>query len=161
MTLYLIRHGEAKSKEEDPGRGLTDVGAANAQRAGNFLKKVLLQNKHASIWHSGKKRAEQTARIVAETLKHDIPVETRKGLAPNDDISIIKKEIETVRQDALVIIGHLPYLSRLASALLTGDQEREIIHFRNVCIVCLAAEGEGEFRSWALQWMVVPNIINN
>ncbi len=159
MTLYLIRHGEAKSKEEDPGRGLTDIGAANARKAGNFLKKVLLKDKHTAIWHSGKKRAEQTAQIAAETLKHDIPMETREGLAPNDDISIIKKEIETVRQDSLVIIGHLPHLSRLASALLTGDQEREIIHFPNVCIVCLAAEGEGEFPSWTLQWMVTPDIL--
>lgn len=161
MTLYLIRHGEAKSKEEDPERGLTDVGAANARKAGNFLKKVLSQSKHASIWHSGKKRAEQTAQIAAETLKHDVPVETRAGLAPNDDISIIKKEIETVRLDSLVIVGHLPHLSRLASALLTGDQEREIIHFQNVCIVCLAAEGGGGFQKWVLQWMVVPTIINN
>lgn len=161
MYLYLIRHGEAKSKEEDPERGLTDIGAANARKAGIFLKKVLLKDKHVSIWHSGKKRAEQTAQIAAEALKHDVPVEIREGLAPEDDISIIKKEIETLRLDALVIVGHLPHLSRLASALLTGDQEREIIHFRNVCIVCLAVEGQGEFRGWTLEWMVVPDLINN
>jgi hypothetical protein len=39
MELYLIQHGEAKSEQEDPERPLIDL-----------------------IWHSGKKRAEQTAK---------------------------------------------------------------------------------------------------
>lgn len=151
--LYLIRHGEAKNKVEDPERGLTERGATNAKKAGLFLKQ--LQNKIKSIRHSGKKRAEQTARILADELGYDVPVETCEGLSPNDDISIIKEEIKKGQQDSIVIVGHLPHLSRLVSDLLTEDQYREIIHFRNVAIACLA----GENQDWNLEWMVTPEIM--
>ena len=155
MYLYLIQHGEAKSEAEDPKRGLTERGAANAKKAGAFLKQ--LQRKITSICHSGKKRAEQTAQILADEMGHNIPVEICSGLAPNDDISIIKREIETMGQDSIIIVGHLPHLSRLASDLLTNDQDREIIHFRNAGIVCLA--GENENQNWKLEWMVIPEIM--
>jgi phosphohistidine phosphatase len=152
--LYLIRHGEAKNKVEDPERGLTERGAANAKKAGGFLKQ--LQNKITLICHSGKKRAEQTARILADELGYDVPVETSEGLSPNDDISIIKKEIKEGQQSSMVIVGHLPHLSRLVSDLLTEDQYREIIHFGNVAIACLAGENQG----WNLEWMVTPEIMD-
>jgi phosphohistidine phosphatase len=151
--LYLIRHGEAKSNEEDPERGVTERGATNAKKAGGFLNQ--LQIKVTSIRHSGKKRAEQTAQILATAMGYDAPVEVCNGLNPNDDISIIKKEIKKAQQDSIIIVGHLPHLSRLASDLLTDDQNNEIIHFRNVGIVCLA----GENQNWKLEWMVTPEII--
>lgn len=153
--LYLIQHGEAKSKEEDPERGLTDRGAANAKKAGAFLKQ--LEHKITSIRHSGKKRAEQTAQILADEIGHNIPVEICSGLAPTDDISIIRKEIKTMQQDSIIIVGHLPHLSRLASDLLTNDQDREIIHFRNARIVCLTSDSETQ--TWKLEWMVTPEIM--
>lgn len=153
MYLYLIRHGEAKNKEDDPERGLSDIGTKNAKKAGVFLRQ--LKCKALLILHSGKKRAEQTARILVESIGQKIPVKKFEGLAPSDNISIIKEEIEKVRQDSIVIVGHLPHLSMLASDLLTGDQCREIISFRNLGIICLA----GENQNWRLEWMVTPDIL--
>ncbi len=163
MYLYLIRHGEAKEIVEDPERGLTGQGTANARKTGNFLKKSLVEskNKILSIRHSGKKRAEQTARIVAETLHGDIPVEFQRGLAPNDDISIIGEELKTFRLGSLVIVGHLPHLPRLVSNLLADDERRSFVHFPPAGMACLSSTTGNEPGGWILEWMVTPETIGN
>lgn len=92
---------------------------------------------------------------MAEALGANDRIETCEGIAPNDDISIMKGKIETSVVDSILLVGHLPHLSRLASDLLTGNQEREVIHFRNAGIVCLS----GENRDWQLKWMVTPDIL--
>jgi phosphohistidine phosphatase len=153
MELYLIQHGEAKSKQEDPERPLTDIGVENIKKTAAFFKQ--LPKEIHLIWHSGKKRAEQTAEIFKETIGTDVLMEICQGLAPNDDISIIKEKIETTEQDSIALAGHLPHLSRLASELLTGNQEMEIIRFKNAGIVCLL----GEIQDWELEWIVTPEII--
>ena len=153
MELFLIQHGEAKSKQDDPERPLTDIGIENIKKTAAFFKK--LPKEIDLIWHSGKKRAKQTAEIFNETLGTDILMEICEGLAPNDDISIIKEKIETAEQDSIALVGHLPHLSRLASELLTGNREMEIIRFRNAGIVCLL----GEIQDWELEWMITPDII--
>ena len=35
--LYLVRHGEAKPKSEDPERGLTEAGRTNVRRMANWV----------------------------------------------------------------------------------------------------------------------------
>lgn len=152
MELYLIQHGEAKSKQEDPERPLTAKGVENIKKTARFFK----QSKGIDlIWHSGKKRAEQTAEILKETMGTDVYMEICQGLAPNDDISIIKEKIETAEQGSIALVGHLPHLSRLASELLTGNPEMEIIRFKNAGIVCLL----GEIQDWELEWIITPEII--
>ena len=152
MELFLIQHGEAKSKQEDPERPLTDEGVENIKKTAAFFK----QSKELDlIWHSGKKRAEQTAEILRHTWSNDVPIEICEGLAPNDDISIIKEKIETAEQESIALVGHLPHLSRLTSELLTGNQEMEVLRFKNAGIVCLL----GEIQDWELEWMIIPDII--
>lgn len=158
MFLYLIRHGEAKDVAEDPERGLTGQGAANARKMGDFLKKSSMENKTniLSIRHSGKKRAEQTAKLVAGTLPGGIPVEYHRGLAPNDDISIIKEELISLRPGSLVIVGHLPHLSRLASNLLANDERRNVVHFPPAGMACLSDSGDNGPGNWKLEWTITP-----
>lgn len=151
--LYLVQHGEAKSNEEDPTRPLNNTGILNAEKAGNFLKQR--QKEISIIIHSGKKRAEQTAQIIADTMGQTIKIETHSGLAPMDDTSIIKKEIEQTEHHSMMICGHLPHLSRLASHLLTGNNDRDIIRFKNAGIVCLS----NAYGTWHLEWMATPEIM--
>ncbi len=53
-----------------------------------------------------------------------------------------------------MLVGHLPHLGRLASSLLVGEPEREIIRFRNSAIVCLVKSESG----WLLQWILTPEM---
>ena len=55
-----------------------------------------------------------------------------------------------------MIVGHLPFLGKLASELLAGDESAEVVAFRNSGIACLGSDSS---RTWKLEWMVTPDII--
>ena len=56
MKLYLVQHGEAKSKAEDPQRPLTERGREDVARVATFATKAGSQVRQ--IRHSGKRRLE-------------------------------------------------------------------------------------------------------
>lgn len=149
MMLLLVQHGEAKPKAEDPQRPLTDDGANAAERVAARLGAAAIEV--SEIRHSGKRRAEQTAIIFARQLAPPQGVAAASGLDPKDDIGPLADELRH-HGGALMIVGHLPFLSRLAGFLLTGDAEREVVRFRNAGVVCLA-EDEGV---WRVEWSLDP-----
>jgi len=51
----------------------------------------------------------------------------------------------------------MPFVSRLASALVTGSEKAEAMRFRQGGVVCL---GRGEDGKWAVEWMVIPEILD-
>lgn len=153
MKLYLVQHGIAKTKVEDPDRSLTDEGKEQTRKVARFIAPTVAVSR---ILHSGKTRAWQTAQIFAEYLHQGKSVETAKGLDPLDDPQIQAARLEEEGGN-LMLVGHLPHLSLLASLLLCGDPEREIIRFRNSGVVCLERDDGGE---WSLQWLVIPEAIH-
>lgn len=152
MMLYLVQHGEAKQKTEDPERSLTDDGANAAERVAARLAAAAVEVNE--IRHSGKRRAEQTAAIFARHLAPARGVAVASGLDPKDEIGPLADELRDYH-GALMIVGHLPFLSRLAGFLMTGDAQREVIRFRNAGVVCLADDGG----AWHLEWAVVPMLV--
>jgi phosphohistidine phosphatase len=106
------------------------------------------------IRHSGKRRAEQTAAIFAKHLNPSRGVTAVKGLSPNDDVTLVVASLQG-DQESIMLVGHLPHLSRLVSLLVTGNSEREIVRFRNAGIVCLTRK-EGK---WAMDWAFPPGLI--
>ncbi|NIO83691.1 MAG: phosphohistidine phosphatase SixA, partial [Candidatus Aminicenantes bacterium] len=80
------------------------------------------------IFHSGKTRAQQTARVLADYLKMGEGVAESDGLAPLDDPQIWVDRIADMRED-IMLVGHLPHLSLLVSQLLSGDKDNSIIDF--------------------------------
>lgn len=149
MKLYLIQHAQAKTKDEDPERGLTEEGKENIHKTALFFKSRVSEVKE--IWHSGKKRAFETAEILTEILDGQIPLLEKDYLAPGDDTARLLRELDNLAYD-LVIVGHMPFLSKLTSALLASS--RETVHFKNAGIVCLTS---GEH--WTLEWIVIPGLI--
>ena len=63
MRLYLVQHGEARSEAEDPERSLTIRGEEETKKISDAAKRLGIRP--SRIYHSGKKRAEQTAGIIA------------------------------------------------------------------------------------------------
>ena len=152
MSVYLVQHGKAKKEDEDPQRPLSSEGEEETGKVASFLYQVPL--KVNRIFHSPKLRACQTAGIFASQLNPAALVEERDGLAPKDDPLIWKERLENERGD-LMVIGHLPHLSRLASLLLCDDADSEPVHFTNSCVLCLEKEGD----RWSVNWIVVPHIL--
>lgn len=153
MKLYLVQHGEAKRKEEDPSRPLTNKGIKDAEKVAKYISKLGVKIK--KIFHSGKLRAKQTAEIYAKHLKPEEGVSETDGLNPLDEPKIWIEKIKTIDED-IMLTGHLPHLSKLASALITGDENKEIIKFRNAGIICLERDEQGK---WIILWAIPPEMI--
>jgi phosphohistidine phosphatase len=107
----------------------------------------------AEVRHSGKLRAEQTAEILAECLSPPQGVRAVEGLCPLDDLTKAWTELEAAREP-LILVGHLPHLSRLASALTVGDPAKEVIQFQTGAMVCLVKREAG----WAMSWILTSEL---
>lgn len=138
--IFLVQHGEAKSEAEDPERHLKEVGKEETRRVASILSRMSL--KPSIIIHSGKARAKETAEILAEVLKPEKGIIEGDNLAPLDDPSIWAKRLES--EEGVMIVGHLPHLSKLTSLLLVGNQDVEIVKFRYSS--CLVIAREDKFR---------------
>jgi phosphohistidine phosphatase len=155
MKLYLIQHGEAKSEAVDPERPLTKEGEKEFRSVSKATTD--LDIRPSKIYHSGKLRAKQTAEIIASALKtHHLPVQSVQGLNPNDDIHPWIEQISKERED-LMIVGHLPFLEKLASFLLSGNEKAKSVLFRYGAIVCL---DQKEDKGWKVRWILTPEMAN-
>jgi len=153
LRLYLVQHGEAKRKEEDPARPLTDSGREEVERVASYAAKIGV--KVERILHSGKLRAQQTAEIMAKHLKPPKGVEKTDELEPLADPKVWAERLKKVEEN-LMLVGHLPHLSRLTSLLLTDREAVELVAFRMGGIVCLERDEEGK---WRVQWIIRPETL--
>jgi phosphohistidine phosphatase len=152
MTLFLVQHGEARLGNEDSERSLTDHGAKTVSRVADWAARIGI--KVDQIRHSGKLRAEQTATIFAKKLDTPNGVIGVKGLNPNDEVTPVAESLHS-EQEPILIVGHLPHLSRLAGMLVTGNPDNMVVRFRDVGIVCLCRHEE----SWAIDWVMQPDLL--
>jgi phosphohistidine phosphatase len=153
MKLYLVQHAKAASKDMDPQRPLSDQGRRDIQKVAAFIKPLSLSVDY--LWHSTKERAIQTAEILAEAVKINEAKIVRDGLAPNDDVTQLKDELISSQQD-IMIVGHMPFVSKLASLLLTGHEFAGTVAFKQGGIVALSSS---EPNHWQIDWMVIPELI--
>jgi phosphohistidine phosphatase SixA len=58
---------------------------------------------------------------------------------------------------SLMIVGHLPYLSRLLSVLLGVQPKRTLVIFQMGGVVHLERDTNGE---WRLRWILVPELLS-
>ena len=73
---------------------------------------------------------------------------------PNDDVTLVAGSLQG-EHESIVIVGHLPHLSKLVGLLVAGDPETEVVRFRNAGIVCLSRKE----KSWAIDWVIQPDLL--
>jgi phosphohistidine phosphatase len=152
MRIYLVQHGESKSEEDDPQRHLTDRGVDEVRRVADFLRPLELEVD--TVWHSGKTRAQQTGELLAEVLRARL-VE-RAGLGPKDQVAATKEALEQTGGN-LIIVGHLPFLGKLAALLVTGSEANEIVEFQFGSVVCIERR---DGVKWKVAWMITPALLH-
>jgi phosphohistidine phosphatase len=152
MRIYLVQHGESKSEEEDPQRHLTDRGIQEVQRVARFLRPLELVVD--TVWHSGKTRAHQTAELLAEVLRARLV--QRAGLGPKDQVAATKEALQQIGGN-LMIVGHLPFLGKLAALLVTSREENEIVEFQFGSVLCLECP---DHVKWKVAWMITPALLH-
>lgn len=153
MKLYLVQHGEACSKEENPDRPLSEQGMKDVKNVAEFLKNAGVTCDR--VLHSGKLRAEQTAGILAETIAQNVKPEAMDGIAPNDDPAPILEQANGWNADTL-IAGHLPFMAKAVSLFTTGKTDGIIAAYKPGSIVCLERT---EGPDWSICWMLRPELI--
>ncbi len=154
MNVYLMQHGEAAAEADDPARPLTATGRAvvtrvvtRAQAAGVQVDQCL---------HSGKLRAEQTAQVLAAAVCK-AAAQHRDGLAPNDSVAPTAAWLRGLPENmSVAVVGHLPFLDRLASALVVDDEDARVISFQMGGLVKLVPKADRE--GSAIAWVLAPDI---
>lgn len=152
MAIYLSQHGKSASKDVDPQRGLTREGSTEVARVAEMLANAGVSVD--VIRHSGKARAAQSADIFAELLLPKEGVESRTGIDPLDDVELFAVELPTERDE--MYVGHLPFMERIVSYLITGDAQGRVVAFQNGGVVRL--DWDAEAKRWVIGWTVFPNL---
>jgi len=144
-----VRHGEAKSEQEDPQRPLSSRGREEVDRVSRAAAKKGMAA--SRIFHSDKLRAKQTAEILARNIIPSEGICEINGLGPEDDPSLTKAELE-VSGKSLIVVGHLPHLNRLAAMLLNGNSEAQMLDLPTASVVCLSRRK----KEWKVNWTMDP-----
>ncbi len=154
MLIYLVQHGKAKTKEEDPERSLNNEGKKDIEKTAIFLKKMSLSVD--TIIHSEKLRAKESAEILLKGINSKNGLKEVPELLPDDSIMPISLFINQQKND-LMFVGHLPYMDKLSSYLLSGNEDNKIISFQQGAVVCLEKDNKED--KFKLKWMITPELL--
>ncbi|MBS0288420.1 MAG: phosphohistidine phosphatase SixA [Proteobacteria bacterium] len=149
MQLYLVRHGEAYSSEEQFERPLNPRGHKDVEQIANFLKHQNCQIQ--KIFHSEKLRAIETAQIIANILGLTNHLFLMPSLDPEEEVYRLLGDIHEVTTNTLMV-GHLPNLALVSNFLITGNMNKSSISFVPAGAACF----EFQDNVWVLKWSVDP-----
>lgn len=150
-SIYLVRHAIAEDRDaerwpDDALRPLTRDGEKKFRRAARGLREVaptvdvVLASPYVRAW--------RTAEILHEEAKWPAPAREERLEAwrdPSDGLAL------TGGDGTIALVGHEPYLSRLASLVLTGDDDKVHIDFKKGGVILL----EGTM----LRWYATPKLL--
>lgn len=153
MKLYLVRHGECVDQGPDDERCLTEEGEIAIKRLADFIAPLKLPV--IRLLCSPKQRARQTAELLKPALFMIKQEEVTTELQPSASPEAIIGSVFTWEEDTM-LVSHLPFLGRLASQLLSGDENGIAINWVRGCMVCLERL---QYGPWSLSWMLVPNML--
>jgi len=125
MFIYLMRHGPYSPAASDPEEGLSLRGEEVVRGMGRELKSLGVFPD--AVFASPKKRALQTAALVAQALAYP-PAGIQEGswlkpMAPPDETLARLRGLDG---DNVLLVGHLPNLRLVASLLLSGGEDLDL-----------------------------------
>jgi phosphohistidine phosphatase len=152
MKLYLARHGDAVDQSPDALRPLSEQGVREVSQVAAVLGRAGVHVDR--IWHSGRLRAEQTAALLAKQLRHRHDIERISGIAPMDPVEEFARDLD-VWQENTMVVGHMPFLGRLAALLLCNAVDREPLALSTGSVACLKRVADDH---WIVQWLLHPKL---
>jgi phosphohistidine phosphatase len=154
QVVVLVRHGEAKTKDADPKKSLSDAGRENVVKVSGLVAGI--GPSLEEIRHSGKERARQTAEVFAEVAGiAQERIREVAGLKPNDDVGAVAKQLDEQGR-SVALVGHLPFLGRLMSLLLSGDSQALDIRFGDAGCSILRRTETG----WRLEGLINHELVS-
>ncbi len=155
MDLYLLRHGEAEPRSAsvaEASRQLTAKGRSDVGRV--ITRAQTAKVKPDLILSSPYARARQTADIAAKLLK--VKVEESRHLLPSVEPHLIWDELREHADAAqIILVGHEPHMSRLASFLLMTILA---IDFKKGALLRVQVENPPAQPHGVLKWILTPKL---
>jgi phosphohistidine phosphatase len=160
MKLYILRHGEA-AEHGDPQfkeneRPLTPKGIQRTKQLAHALRQMEVS--FNVILSSPLTRARQTAEIVARGLEQK--VELTDALAPSGSMEKMVEQIDHIHPvpEAVLLVGHEPYLSGFISLLCTGGPSLPI-KLKKGALCRLEIETLACGPCATLEWLLQPRLV--
>lgn len=158
IIIYLMRHGiaaDATAGMSDADRALTAEGVRKTTRVAVGLQK--LGAKPDLILSSPLRRAEETARLVADVLAPNSAVELYPPLAGGFAVDDIVKGLRPHRRAGeLLLVGHQPDLGDLASYLMTGAPHLAPLPFKKAGVAAISLGSLPPRSAGLLEWFLTP-----
>jgi len=151
VHVILARHGEAAPADKNSRRPLSGRGVEEVEAMARLLEPLHLSVDE--IRHSGKKRAEETAAILGRVIESANGIRSVPGMRPNDDIEPVARLLNT-EGVSVMLVGHMPFLSSLASFLIFGRPDLDMANFTTASMAGLIRTPLG----WRLDWFFHPRM---
>ena len=156
MRLHVMRHGPAEDRApsgRDFDRALTPTGRDLVRRMGEVLRAAV--SEPPRIFASPRRRAQETARLVAEAFRlSDAAITLRDELDGEERIPVELAEELAIVGPEVLLVGHQPVVEDLVRSLVEEPRPR-LLGFRTAMIVTLE-RGAGP-TDWALSTIHDPD----
>lgn len=146
-----MQHGEAVAASVDAEKTLSPKGLRDTRALAEACARHRIEA--VEVIHSGKARARQTAELLAKAL--NLPVHAAAGLDPLDPVRPFADGCGAMR--STIVVGHLPFLERLAALLLAGREDPPVLAFQRGGMACLEHTPHG---IWCILWTAYPDQVH-
>lgn len=159
MIVYFLRHASAGEKKTsvtaDTKRALDKIGIEQSNHMGRALAALDVQVD--AVISSPLKRASQTAALVSNEIGFDSQITFSPALQPEASFETFRELLaKHSKQDAIMVVGHNPSLSRFLSLMLNGGVNDRGINLKKGAV----ARVEITNRRFAeLAWCITPKIL--
>jgi len=153
MLVYLFRHGIAEPKRDDQPddeRVLTDEGKKKTRRIAEAMARFV--DPPQALLTSPKVRARQTAELVGEAMDLSPQVLAVLGEQSAEPIA---KALEHREESSVMMVGHEPTLSELATLLCLGRIEPGAVQLKKAG--CCAIDRQGA--TGQLLFLTTPKLL--
>jgi phosphohistidine phosphatase len=164
MDLYLVRHAVAFSPDptrwpDDGERPLTPEGEVRFRKAARGIKRIVASIE--VVLSSPLPRAWRTAELLEEEAGWPAPKPEpalEAGRSPAEGIEAMEPHLEVA---SMALVGHEPYLSELASILLTGRPTSLTMDVKKGGVAHLWLEDGLRRGTASLRWLVTPKVLRS
>ncbi len=163
MRVILLRHGialpqDGREIQSDAARPLSPEGIRKTRRACAGLAR-LLDGQSVAVLSSPLVRARETAELLGEELSATTDVRLVDALAIGEDTAAVLTEPELQGgYDAIVLVGHQPSMSALASYLVAGDWSVRM-GFKKSAAFCASFMGRAVPGRGEMEWFLPPKVL--
>lgn len=167
MRIWILRHAhalaaEGRGDEADARRPLSRKGRDATRALGRWFRANGLLREAKACWHSPLVRAIETAGVFRSAARLRAPLREVPGLEHGDDPALMARRLEKHSGPPVILVGHEPHLSALATTLVAGRAQPVQFELRKGALLALertSARHRNGRRRWIVRWQVAPELL--